>query len=200
MGLAYCYPMESEERNDDLKSEICLASHMIMRYLTQIILGSLFLAIGFLSPAFAQIPKKYEPRTLAQVVQANSKSVDKVFSKAKLEERQDFIGIDPMFSAVRVQFISGSRPISASHVGLIEWWGKLQHADKKFLQQYEKEFLFKENGVEYWIPVQKQFADEIALKFKQGDPITLLVLYVGARKETNEKDYSSLFLSTGYAP
>ena len=156
------------------------------------------MTVAFHSSAFAQNSKKYESRTLAQIVSLNKTSADQVLSKAKSGELRDFIGLDPLSSKVRVQFESGPRQISDSHKQMIEWWVKLQRVDKKVLQQYEKEFLFTENGIEYWIPVQTQFVDEMSAKFKQGDPITLLVLYVGARKEKNETTYNSLFLSTGF--
>jgi len=160
----------------------------------------LLLLLAFTSSVLAQTSKKYQSRTLAQVVELNRTSTDKIFGKTKLEERSQFIGIDPMFTKAHVQFLGDRRQITEGHRVLIDWWRKLQKIDGKFIQLYQEEFLFKEGSEEYWIPCQTQTAELIAKNFKNGDKITLLVAYIGAHKEKNEKDYSSLFLSTGFEP
>jgi hypothetical protein len=157
-------------------------------------------AVAHSIPVFSQVSKKYKPRTLADVLELNRKGAEGIFATGKLDERQDFIGIDPTYSKVAIQLAGARRPISDTHRNLMNWWFKLQSADKKFLDLYQNEILFKEGNVEYWIPCQDKTADLIVANFKTGDTINLLVMYIGAHRDKNEKNYSSLIISTGYAP
>ena len=152
------------------------------------------------TPAFSQRNAKYRPRTLDQLIELNRAGTDKSFSKVKLEETSSYIGIDPMYSMVQLQFKGDSRPISASHTRLLAWWTKLQNADKKALKPYENEFLFVEGAKEYWIPVPNQLIGDINSKYKKDETISALLFYVGANKEQNEAQFTTLFVLTGYKP
>ncbi len=143
-------------------------------------------------------PDKYTSRTLFDVVELNREGTDQILKKAKLEDRHGFIGIDPFYSKARVQYIGTPRPISSMHQGLMKNWAKLQGVDKKFSSLYEKEYLFKEGDVEYWIPVQKDTSVIINEKLKSGEMLNLYVIYVGAQKEPDDKSFKSLFLSTAF--
>lgn len=171
-----------------------------MRHYTTLGILAFAITLTLHGSAFSQKSKKYPLRTLAAIISLNRDGTDLTLRKAKLEERRDFIGIDTMNSVVKLQFAGGPQTISEAHRTLINWWGKLQRVDKKFLQLYTDEFLFKENDVEYWIPIQAKDKDVIPSKFHAGDTITLTVLYIGAIKEKNEKTFSSLFLSAGFEP
>jgi hypothetical protein len=146
----------------------------------------------------ATSPDKYKPRTLSEVIELNRDGTDQILKKAKLEDRHGFIGIDPFYSKVRLQYIGTPRAISPVHQGLMKTWAKLQRVDKKFSSLYENEYLFKEGDVEYWIPVQKDASVIINEKLKSGEMLNLYVIYVGAQKEPNEKSFKSLFLSTAF--
>jgi hypothetical protein len=165
-------------------------------------LGILALALILMlnASALSQKSKKYPVRTLEQIISLNRDGTDQVFAKATLDEPHEFIGIDPMNSMVKLQLVEGPRTISHAHHNSIDLWGKLKRIDKKFLELYTDEFLFKENDIEYWIPIQTKDKDAIASKFHPGDTITLTVLYVGARKEKDESRFHSLFLSTAFEP
>ena len=76
----------------------------------------------------------------------------------------------------------------------------MQNVDKKAIKPYENEFLFVENGKEYWIPVPNQLLAEINSKYKKDDTISVLLFYVGADKERNEAQFTTLFVLTGYKP
>ncbi|MBC7901691.1 MAG: hypothetical protein H7070_16750 [Saprospiraceae bacterium] len=157
--------------------------------------------LAFQSFAFSQeqsSSNKYKPRTLSEIIELNRKATDGILKTAKLEEKNGFIGIDPFYSKVRVEYIGTPRPISDNHLGLITTWSKLQQVNKKFTRLYETEYLFKEGDAEYWIPLQKQIAESMNNELKLGDALTLFVIYVGAEKEKNSKQFESLFLSTAY--
>lgn len=151
--------------------------------------------------AFSQKSKefdKYKSRTLAEIPLINREATDGILSKAKLEEKHDFISSDLLHSRARVEFTGQQRPISASHQEMIKMWSKLKNTSKKIMSLYENEFLFKEGDKEYWIPVQKPVEDAMLKELKVNDMITLFVIHVGGRKAAMAKDFEWLFLSTTY--
>ena len=167
----------------------------------RLLFALIFAVVFFSSATFSQNQvnaDKYKPRTLAEVVDLNRVGTDPILKKAKLEERQGFIGIDPYFSKAKVQFLGKSRPLSSEHSGLISNWKKLQRVDKKFVSLYENEYLFKEVDIEYWIPLQKEMAISLEQNVKSGETVALFVIYVGAEKESNVSQFSSLFLATAF--
>lgn len=54
---------------------------------------------------------------------------------------------------------------------------------------FETELLFKENGVEYWLPVQKQVIPYFAQELKKGDQVTLFLIWIGAYKNAGSWDW-----------
>ena len=76
----------------------------------------------------------------------------------------------------------------------------MQNVDKKAIKPYENEFLFVEGAKEYWIPVPNQLIGDINSKYKKDETILALLFYVGADKERNEAQFSTLFVLTGYKP
>lgn len=141
---------------------------------------------------------KYKLRTLDEIIELNRDGTDQIFKSAKLSDALGFIGIDPYYSRVKLEYVGTPKSISPEIQGFLKTWGKLQRADKKFLDLYENVFLFKEGQTEYWIPVQKGSAQSLDANVKAGDMIDLFVIYIGAKKEANVKDFYSVFLSTGY--
>jgi hypothetical protein len=139
---------------------------------------------------------KYKFRTLAEVISFNQEATDQILQTAKLEEKQDFIGADLFYSRIRLEYVGAPRAISNNHRDLIKLWARLQNIDKKVIDLYESEALFKECGVEYWIPVQKKIADDNLKKLKSGEMVTLFVIYVGGRKDNGTMKLDHLFLST----
>lgn len=152
----------------------------------------------FYSTAFSQKDKaldKYKHRTLLEITAFNHANTDEILRKSKLEDQQDFIGVDFFYSRVRVQYLGTPRPISPDHKDLIRTWAKLQNVDQKITSLYEDEFLFKECDKEYWIPMQKKVGEDVLKEIKAKDMITLFVIHVGGRKARMSKEYDWLFLS-----
>ena len=151
--------------------------------------------------AFSQKGKefeKYKSRTLAEIPLVNREATDRPLSKAKLDEKHDFISSDLLHSRASVEFTGQKRPISTSHQEMIKMWMKLKNTSKKIMSLYENEFLFKEGDQEYWIPVQKPVEEAMLKELKVNDMITLFVIYVGGRKAAMAKNFEWLFLSTTY--
>ena len=162
------------------------------------ILYSLIVVLMFFSFTSAQKRRdleKYKLRTLSDILVINSETTDDILRKTKLEDKSDFISFDLFYSRVRVEFTGKNRSLSTDHKDLIKTWSKLQRTGEKTIKLYEDEFLFKENGSEYWIPVQKKVGDAMLQELKPDDIITLFVIHVGGRKAAMSREYDWLFLS-----
>ncbi len=61
---------------------------------------------------------------------------------------------------------------------------------------FEDEYLFTEDKVEYWLPVQNKVASYFGEELKKGDTVTLFVAWLGARKEAKDIDY--IFLTNEF--
>ena len=160
----------------------------------------IFLAL-FSVTAFAQKDKeqnKYKQRTLAELTMFNRENTAENLRKSKVEEKFDFISVDPFYSKTRLQFTGSSRPISQDSKDLMRIWEKLLNVDKKVVSLYETELLFKECNREYWIPIQKKVSEKILDEAKANEMITLFVINVGGRKAAMAKEYDWLFLSTAF--
>lgn len=141
---------------------------------------------------------KYKYRALSEIVSFNKESTDEILRKSKLEEKNDFIGVDLFFSRVRLKYLGNSRPISDDHSDLIKVWIRLQRIDQKVASLYENEILVKECDREYWIPIQKQLSEKFAKEVKVNEMVTLFVIHTGGRKAKMAKEFEWLFLSTGF--
>jgi hypothetical protein len=167
----------------------------------RLFLLSLTLVLTFCATALSQKaekPDKYKSRTLAEIPLINREATDAILRKAKLDEKHDFISFDPFYSRVKVEFAGQQRPVSPEHRELMKMWSKLQNVGKKTMSLYESEFLFKEGGREYWIPVQKKVAEAILKELRANDMITLFVVHVGGRKAALKSDFEWLFLSSAF--
>ncbi len=92
-------------------------------------------------------------------------------------------------SRVKVIYTGTSRKVSDQRKELISIWLKTLGKPKELLDLFETEYLFTEDKVEYWLPVQKQVASYFGEELKKGDTVTLFVAWLGWRKDTYSGDY-----------
>lgn len=99
-------------------------------------------------------------------------------------------------SRVKVIYTGTSRKVSDQRKELISIWLKTLGKPKELLDLFETEYLFTEDKVEYWLPVQKQVASYFGEELKKGDTVTLFVAWLGARKDAKSVDY--IFLTNEF--
>ncbi|HYJ90229.1 MAG TPA: hypothetical protein VEV84_02890, partial [Pyrinomonadaceae bacterium] len=101
-------------------------------------------------------------------------------------------------SVVRVKYAGKIREMSAVKKDLLKsYWAKLFAQDSdKYSDLYENDFLFTENGVEYWLPVQKQVSAYFPKELKEGDDIDIYIVRAGGVCIKKECDW--LFLVEEY--
>lgn len=170
-----------------------------MRKQIKLLILGLFFVLSFHSIALSQDESpwdKYKFRTLSEIINFND--IAELKKKTKPTSKIDFISATLFHSKVRLSFIGTSRPISKIHQELMNHWSKSLGFDENTINLYEKEFLFKECNKEFWIPIQKKVSEFFPKELKSGDMVTLFVIHVGGRKETNAKEFDWLFLSTEF--
>lgn len=145
----------------------------------------------------AQDPwEKYQPRRLDQIVkQYAAKVVDDPDIEVKFpDESIAVLTRDSFPSRVTVTYTGQSRPISPKRKELINhwlriWYGYDTQVRDKYVKLWDMEFLFTENLIEYWLPVQTPLIQHLQSELKKGDDVTLFVAWVGARKEADKIDW-----------
>ena len=165
----------------------------------KLIFLTLFITL-LVSQAFAQSSwDLYEPRTLKEftnTIAAKSLKKPDVLIRDDKKDVSIILSYNSFQSRVKVVYTGTSRKVSDQRKELISIWLKTLGKPKELLDLFENEYLFTEDKVEYWLPVQKQVASYFADELKKGDTVTLFVAWLGARKEAKSVDY--IFLTNEF--
>ena len=129
---------------------------------------------------------RYKSRTLAEIIDLNNPKLDAGAKKQMMMSGKFFD------SRVRVKYIGTSRPLSPERKEILNAWKTTHNIKPEIVALFEKEFLFKECEKEYWLPVQKQVAEFFPKELKEGEMITLYLIYGGGLKTPERADF--LFL------
>ncbi len=78
---------------------------------------------------------------------------------------------------------------------MIRLWIKTYEIPDEAPEDYTTELLFREDGLELWLPVRSTVIEELESAAASGDPLTLYVVWVGALR-----DIEWVFLVYGYQP
>lgn len=127
----------------------------------------------------------YDPRTLAEFAERNSADIPGVD-----KQKQILLDAKPFYSAVRVKFIGTSRLLSAEKRDLLKKWQETFGYDTKVLPLLENEYLVRECDKDYWVVVQKPVASYFSKELKNGDNITLYLMFVGGYKFTDKWEFT----------
>ena len=158
----------------------------------KIIFLALFVAL-FVSQAFAQNNwDNYEPRTLKEItttIAAKSLKNPDVLIQNDKKDVSIILSYNSFPSRVKATYTGESRKVSDQRKELIAAWLKTIGKPKELLDLFENEYLFVEDKVEYWLPVQKKVASYFKDELKKGDTVTIFVAWLGARKQAKDVDY-----------
>lgn len=131
----------------------------------------------FASASFAQgFPwDDFKRRTLKEIVSIDAKEI-----RDSERENRVIFHADMLLSVVRVKYTGKSRPISDVKKGFLKTWAQTfsQNAEE-YAANYERDFLFTEGGVEYWLPVQKKVSAYFPKELKEGDDVDIYIVRAG---------------------
>jgi hypothetical protein len=138
--------------------------------------------------------KKYQPRTLDQVIKNHAAKVfeDPDIVMALPDGSTAVLTRDSFPSRVKVNYTGRSRSISQKRKELIKDWLTTTYGLEKreeYIKLWDTEFLFTETLIEYWLPVQTPLIHYLQEELKKGDEVTLYVAWIGARKESGKIDW-----------
>ena len=131
----------------------------------------------FVSTSYAQgFPwDDFKPRTLKEIVAIDAKEI-----KDSERENRVIFHADMFFSVIRVKYTGKSRSISDAKKDFLKKWAQTfsQNADE-YAAHYEKDMLFTEGGVEYWLPVQKKVIPYFSKELKEGEEVDIYIVRAG---------------------
>jgi hypothetical protein len=146
-----------------------------------------------LSPQDEDPWKKYQPRTLHEIIKLHA---TKVFDNPEIlmnfsDGSTAVLTRDSFPSKVKVTYTGRSRNIPAKRKELLKDWLITTYGpdSKAYLKLFDTEVLFTEAGVEYWLPIQSQLIESLNEELKKGEIIFIYVAWVGARKESDKIDW-----------
>lgn len=132
----------------------------------------------------------YDTRTLGELVELNIVESQKL---RDIKTPQVMISANPFYSSIRLEYGGQSRMVPKERLGLFRLWAESMRikTDRGVdpMEMIEKEYLFRECGKEYWIPVQKPAARDLPLNLKSGDKITLYLMMVGGNESKGKWDW-----------
>jgi hypothetical protein len=133
------------------------------------------------SPLPAFVWESYVPRTFPEIL--NSQTM------ALAGSEPSYLSLDLHRSRVQVVYTGESRPVSEKRAALISAWFTANQADGRYKKLFNNEWLFMADGKEYWLPVQATAADYMSQEFQAGDPVTVLVVLLGASRDRSRLDW-----------
>ena len=115
---------------------------------------------------------KYIPRKLSDVIKANN--------TADMQQ-QPGIAIVTGSTTIRARmiYVGRSRPIPDDKRSLIKLWMQSNRYSEEVFQMFVEEFLFSEDGVEYWLPVQSVLIPHFKKEMRKGESLDLFTAWIG---------------------
>lgn len=143
------------------------------RILLLLILVSPLLASTCLAQGFPW--DDFKRRTLKEIVSLDAQEIQ----DSEQQKRVIFHG-DMLLSVVRVKYTGKSRALSDVKKDVLKKWAQtFAQNGGEYAAHYERDFLFTEDGVEYWLPVQKQVSAYFPKELKDGDEIDIYIVRAG---------------------
>jgi hypothetical protein len=142
-----------------------------------ILLLLILLSPLFTSTTFAQgFPwDDFKRRTLKEIVSIDAKEIN----DSERENRVIFHA-DMLLSVIRVKYTGKSRAVSDVKKDFLKMWAKTFSLNTdEYAALYEKDLLFTENGVEYWLPVQNPVIPYFAKELKEGEEVDIYIVRAG---------------------
>ncbi|MGH9765859.1 MAG: hypothetical protein ACREAB_00375 [Blastocatellia bacterium] len=137
--------------------------------------------------------KKYQPRILDQIIKLHA---TKVLDNPEVlmtfsDGSAAVLTRDSFPSKVKITYTGQSRSIPQKRKELVKDWVTTTYGANReeYVKLFDTEFLFIEDSVEYWLPIQSQLIQPLKDELKKGEEVILYVAWIGARKESDKIDW-----------
>jgi hypothetical protein len=130
------------------------------------------------------ILQKYVPDTLAQVA--------KRFTASAKQSAEQIFAEDDYSIRARVAYSGSSRRLSDKKRAFLTRWLKDNEYPSEFINKFEDEYLFREDGVDYWLVMQDVVTPHFIEEIKKGGTVDLYIALLGAVKEGGGSNFVML--------
>ncbi len=89
-------------------------------------------------------------------------------------------------------FSGQSRPLTPRTQAFITAFASTSVGNDRYANLYQREYLFKAGGRDYWLPVQVQVAAYFQRELKAGQPVTLYIRNAGGFRASDSWDWMFL--------
>jgi hypothetical protein len=155
------------------------------------LLSLAFMVMSITGQVAAQDWDKYESRTLKEITtrlaEASFKNPDVTITDTK--GGSITLSGNTFPSKVVAVYTGSSRKVSDKKKEVIAAWLRVFGKPAEYLDLFESEYLFTEDGKEYWLPVQKQVASFFEKELRKSDKVSLYVVWIGARRDSNGAEH-----------
>lgn len=128
--------------------------------------------------AVEEFQKTAEPRTSAYINQPLAAAVDK--SLASTGKKDDFlIDARQVKSKSKVIYTGELREAGEKNMRFLKFWAESQGYPTGILQLLQQEARFREGDKDYWLPIRKKIADDMAQQLKKGDEVIVHTILAG---------------------
>lgn len=133
-------------------------------------------------PKKARTPEDYKLRTLQEIAEVGSAIASERDDDRK-GDATTLVHGDLLPSRVRVIYKGTVRPLAQLKKDVISQWsyryaGSLEH----YTVQYKTDVLFNEAGLNHWLVVNKRVLPQLKRQIKNGRPVDLYLIRLGAFK------------------
>jgi hypothetical protein len=92
-------------------------------------------------------------------------------------------------SKSKVIFTGEIREASEKKMRFLKFWAESQGHPLGILQLLNQEAHFREGDKDYWLPIRKKIANDMAVELKEGDEVVIHTILAGGIPEANSVDW-----------
>jgi hypothetical protein len=120
--------------------------------------------------------ERYAPGKLTSIIDRHRAEID----TSKRNARSFVVSTVGFPTKATLIFAGQTRPIPADHWRLLVMWARGVGIDTTRLAFYREEWLFREDTVEHWLPLQQETAESMRTVVAKGDTVTVWAQWFGA--------------------
>lgn len=126
---------------------------------------------------------RYKPGTIAAIMDAHDTTV---FPNPVDGKTNFMVSGDHFPTLASVIYTGHSRPLDPIRALVMRNWSLAFLRDTSMLNDFHREYLFREGKRAIWLPVQDTVASFFANELKAGQKATLYVMFLGAQRANGE--------------
>ena len=138
----------------------------------------------------------FKPGTFAQVIQIERVNLD--FTPSPDGSARTNITPVTWPQRVVVKYTGEHRPLSEGSQQVLRTWAFAIGHDSTFAARFTNEYLFRENGLEYWVPVQSALEHDLVAEYQPSERVALMTRWLGTFHRTGRPAW--VFVANGFGP